>query len=208
MQRINATSANPCNRVALRLRAGQRPIVAFQFTVHCQVLTRPFCTLMYSDKSPGNEPSLPADTPKVDFQFFNCSHPSEANTLKRRKKVRSYVTKRQHQRKKILTTSKEAQNYQPGAEVEVAPSQRAHAATTSSDRPALSKIARTCQQPGHDDSDTVESPVPSPLLGGHRSSRCVEPADVDPRNWPAYIGRIMASSTRKHNKCTLLTFAG
>ncbi|TKX21934.1 hypothetical protein C1H76_5826 [Elsinoe australis] len=56
--------------------------------------------------SPIERRSSPESKPaQVDFEFLNFSHPSEAKDSKFRRKVRSHVTRHQHQREQLALTA-------------------------------------------------------------------------------------------------------
>jgi hypothetical protein len=154
---------------------------------------------MYPDICPDDKTSPSADTPTVEFQFFNYSHPSEANTYAHRSKVRSHITKQQHQRKRNFAANKTGQHHQVGATVCESPPQRVHVATM------LSNLAGTQQHAKHDGVKGFESPM---LMSDNHSLSYADSVKLDPRDWPVYISRIMASSTRKRNMRTWLTYAG
>jgi hypothetical protein len=160
---------------------------------------------MYPDFYPDDKKSLPADSPAVEFQFFNYSHPSDANTYAYRKKARSYITKRQHQRKRDFATKKIAQSHRVGATVCESSPQRVHVVTMVSNHQTLSKLAIMQEDSRH---DGVEKFEPAMHMSDNHSLSYTDSVKLDPRDWPVYISRIMASFTRKRNMRTWLTYAG
>jgi len=126
----------------------------------------------------------------VDWQFLNFTHPSEAKTSQHRKKVRSHVTKQQHQREQALTLARRTQSYPPETESEDPPPQRAHAATIPSNRPTLSELSKDAAQ------STVLSPDPSspstsPSPTAYSPQHHVDLNEIYPEEWHPYVDRIL-----------------
>lgn len=143
---------------------------------------------MPSEASNSSKTSSPTETPRVDWQFLNFTHPSEAKTSQHRKKVRSHVTKQQHQREQALTAARRTQSYPPETESEDPPPQRAHTATTPSNRPNLSELSSgqsiiKMEEPS--------SPSPSPSPTSYSPRHRVDLNDIYPEEWHPYVDRIL-----------------
>lgn len=148
----------------------------------------------------GSKASSPVETPKVDWQFLNFTHPSEAKTSQHRKKVRSHVTKQQHQREQALTAARRTNSYHPDTEMEDPPPQRAHAATTPSNRPQLSELqGDRPQQLSLESPEVSKSPSPSPSPTGY-SPHAVDLNDLYPEAWHPYVPRILVSLCTTHSR--------
>lgn len=142
---------------------------------------------------PGSKASSPVETPRVDFQFLNFSHPSEAKTSQHRKQVRSHVTKQQHQREHALNAARRAQSYQAEEAVDKSPIQRSHAATFPSEQPASTELpGGSGSKPGSPKSlSQASSPGASPTASSPQSG--VDLTSLYPEQWQPYVPRIMVS---------------
>lgn len=142
--------------------------------------------------------SSPTEASKVDWQFLNFTHPSEAKTSQHRKKVRSHVTKQQHQRELALTAARRSNSYHTGTDKEEPPPQRAHAATTPSNRPNLSELHEGHSQSRRGSPRASKSPSPSPSPTAHSPQHQVVLNDIYPEAWHPYVARILV---RKSPEC-------
>ena len=142
----------------------------------------------------GSKTSSPTETPRVDWQFLNFTHPSEAKTSQHRKKVRSHVTKQQHQREQALTVARRAQSYPPETESEDPPPQRAHAATIPSNRPTLPKLS----SPQPTIKEEPSSPSPSPSPTSYSPQHRIDLNDIHPEEFHPYVDRILVCQTPNH----------
>lgn len=161
------------------------------------------------DHIPGSKASSPVETPKVSWEFLNFSHPNQQRQIEHRKKVRSHVTKQQHQREQALTAARRTNSYQPTTDTEELPPQRAHASTTPSNRPNLAEISAGRQQPMLDQTN-AKSPSPSPSPTTNSPEIRADLNDLYPEEWHPYVPRILVSSTLwgwKQQARTLLTRA-
>lgn len=136
----------------------------------------------------------------MDWQFLNFTHPSEAKTSQHRKKVRSHVTKQQHQREQALTAARRTQSYLPETESEDPPPQRAHAATTPSNRPTLSELSRDSAQ-STVRSPEPSSPSPSPSPTAQSPQHRIDLNEIYPEEWHPYVDRILVRQAHNHSVC-------
>jgi len=137
------------------------------------------------------------ETTKVAWQFLNFTHPSEAKTSQHRKKVRSHVTKQQHQREQAITAAKRSQSYSHGMESESQlPPQRTHASTTPSNRPHLAELGDHVA-PFVNTESLVKteslSPSASPSPTTQSPPHPVDLSDIYPEEWHPYVPRILVS---------------
>lgn len=146
------------------------------------------------DIGTGSKASSPVETPKVDFQFLNFSHPSEAKTSQHRKQVRSHITKQQHQRQHALNAARRAQSFQAEEEAERSTKTRAHAATFPSDQPSSLELpGGSGSKPGSPRSvSRASSPGASPTTGSPQSN--IDPISLYPEAWQPHIPRVMVSA--------------
>jgi hypothetical protein len=147
-----------------------------------------------SDFSSGSKASSPVETTKVAWQFLNFTHPSEAKTSQHRKKVRSHVTKQQHQREQAITAAKRSQSYSQGMESEdLPPPQRTHASTFPSSRP------NHTTPPVKTESPFVKTESPSPSASPSPTTQSpphpVDLNDLYPEEWHPYVPRILVRIT-------------
>ena len=136
------------------------------------------------------------ETTKVAWQFLNFTHPSEAKTSQHRKKVRSHVTKQQHQREQAITAAKRSQSYSQGMESEdQPPPQRTHASTAPSNRPNSAKPRGDSVTPLVKPEPTVKieslSPSASPSPTTQSPPHPVDLNDLYPEEWHPYVPRIL-----------------
>jgi hypothetical protein len=134
--------------------------------------------------------SSPIETAKVDWQFLNFTHPSEAKTSQHRKKVRSHVTKQQHQREQALTAARRTQSYQAETESEDLPTREARAATTPSNRPNLSELTGDHTRSSVRSPES-KSPSASPSPTSYSPQHRIDLNDIYPKEWHPYVERIL-----------------
>jgi hypothetical protein len=147
----------------------------------------------FQDMSNNAPASSTVDTPKMEFPFFNISHPLEARNSQHRKRVRSHVTKRQYRRKNLFATARRIQGSQRIAEIEESSPQRLHAAKTSSHQTMLSKLSVDSVESKHECSDVSKLASSSPSWREYSRSGRLSSFHVYPREWHAYMGQNMAS---------------
>lgn len=144
----------------------------------------------------GSKASSPIETPRVDFQFLNFSHPSEAKTSQHRKQVRSHVTKQQHQREQALSAARRAQSFQAEESFDRSPVQQSHAATSPSEQPASAELpGGSGSKPGSPKSLSQASSPGTPSTANSPSQSSVDPISLYPEQWQPYVPRILVGLT-------------
>jgi len=169
-------------------------------------MVRHFEISLVTDTIAGSKASSPVETPRVDFQFLNFSHPSEAKTSQHRKQVRSHVTKQQHQREHALNAARRAASFQAGDVSDRSPVQRSHAATFPSEQQTSTEISGgSGSKPGSPNSlSQASSPGASPTANSPQSG--VDPVSLYPEQWQPYVPRIMVSVYHVVvDRCNVLT---
>lgn len=100
-------------------------------------------------------------SPRAEFEFVNYCHPSEAQIPQNRKRVRSLISKKQHQREKSLACFIRSQATQEKDTVEVQSLQRLDLTAVSAGEPVHTRILNQSEttldcQPGKDQHDLID----------------------------------------------------
>nr|OQO16877.1 hypothetical protein B0A51_16680 [Rachicladosporium sp. CCFEE 5018] len=134
----------------------------------------------------------PVETPtNISFQFLNFNHPDDAKSSQHRKKVRSHVTKQQHQREQALTAARRAKSYQEERPSDDMPQQRAHASTFPSQAPSTSEQSSSERPAPSTSTASSQSPSPVTSPAAYSPAITIDPLDVYPPEWHSYIPRIL-----------------
>lgn len=150
----------------------------------------------------GSQAVSPSDQARnqIDFQFLNFTHPSEAREAGARRKVRSHVTKQQHQREQQAAVNRRSRSYQQASptEQEQALPQRSQApafpAAERSTSLPLSYASETPSASADPSSSSSPSPVASPTWPNQ-----LDLVDVYPEEWLPYLGQIIVSRPNSIN---------
>jgi hypothetical protein len=136
----------------------------------------------YSVKSPRTsnfDIERPSSTPVkgcIDaLDFVNYSHPSEARTPQNRKRIRSLISKKQHQREKLLKTCATSQALRAGKTADVASLRLSHETATLQAAPTYKEIIVQ--------SETL---LDRQLRETYRRSKDLEYVNVSALRWYAY----------------------
>lgn len=143
-----------------------------------------------SGREPLGSPSTEQPTSKVDWQFMNISHPSDAKASRARRAVRSHVTRQQHQKEHLARRSKSLPQSSNSKEESVM--DRGKAASISNPSSQLSESSRhqrssiTPEIPSAGTSRTT-TPQPQPQT---------QPPGIDllPPAWRPYVQEILDTS--------------
>lgn len=160
--------------------------------------------------APGSQAVSPTEQARnqIDFQFLNFTHPSEAREAGARRKVRSHVTRQQHQREQqTAANNRRSRSYQqsPHLDQDQAVPQRAHAATFPAERPRTLELPRSSET-SITTADASSSSSPSPVASPS-SPKQLEPAEIYPKEWLPFLDQIVVSwpSTLAYLTTTLIT---